>query len=217
MADSPSYYAIIPASVRYDQDLCANSKLLYGEITALSQSSGKCFASNDYFAKLYGVSKTSITKWVKSLCEKGYIQSELIYKQGTKEILHRYLTLVVYPTQEKLHTPTQEKLMDNNTSLNNTRVNKDATLINEFSKAYGKPNEKALEAITRFLRHRRSIKKNVKTIKAIKLFMDNLRECLLAKYSTEEVFELMESKEWQSISLDWVQKSIPKEKDWGDK
>ena len=37
------YYAIIPANVRYDNSLKANEKLMYGEITCLSQSSGECF------------------------------------------------------------------------------------------------------------------------------------------------------------------------------
>ena len=46
--------------------------------------------------------------------------STINYKEGTKEILHRYLRLVTYPIEEKLNTPIEEKLKDNNTINNNT-------------------------------------------------------------------------------------------------
>ena len=114
-----SYYAIIPANVRYDPDLTANAKLLYGEITALCNEKGYCWATNEYFSNLYGVSKTSISKWISSLIKKGYINSEIIYKEGTKEILNRYLRIVNAPIEEKLNTPIEDKLKDNNTSFNN--------------------------------------------------------------------------------------------------
>lgn len=117
------YYAIIPATVRYDRRICANAKLLYGEITALCNKEGRCWASNKYFADLYGVSAQSISSWVKQLLENGYITSEVVYKEGTKEILRRYIKIIVYPTLENLGTPPLENFKDNNTSNNNTYNN----------------------------------------------------------------------------------------------
>lgn len=118
-----AYYAIIPANVRYDKDLPANAKLLYGEITALCNERGFCWASNNYFADLYGVSKVSISKWIKKLVDHGYLNSEIHYKEGSKEIEYRYLTLVNDPIKEKLNTPIKQKFKDNNTSFNNTNNN----------------------------------------------------------------------------------------------
>lgn len=124
MSEKPSYYGIIPANVRYDKRLTPNSKLLYSEITALCNAKGYCWSTNKYFAELYEVSTTSISKWISSLVEFGYLKSTIKYKEGSKEILHRYLSLVNYPIEEKLNTPIEEKLKDNSTSINNT-INKD--------------------------------------------------------------------------------------------
>ena len=65
MCEQPNYYAILPAFVRYDKDLPANARLLYGELTALTNKKGYCFASNNYFAPLYGVTTQEISKWIK--------------------------------------------------------------------------------------------------------------------------------------------------------
>ena len=73
----PSYYAIIPAEVRYSK-LKPNAKLLYGEITALSNKEGYFFATNRYFANLYNVTKNTISLWVSQLFHEGFINVELI-------------------------------------------------------------------------------------------------------------------------------------------
>lgn len=119
-----SYYAVIPANVRYDKELTANAKLLYGEITALSNEAGYCWATNNYFAELYGVSKKSISVWINLLKDKGYITVKIKYKKGTKEIEQRYL----YPMEENFYTygrklpyPMEEKVKENNTSINNKK------------------------------------------------------------------------------------------------
>ena len=124
MENKPNYYGIIPSNVRYDKRLTPNAKLLYAEITALCNDKGYCWANNKYFADLYEVSTTSISKWISSLIEFGYLTSTINYKKGTKEILNRYLRLVTYPIEEKLNTPIEEKLKDNNTIINNTINNK---------------------------------------------------------------------------------------------
>ena len=74
MEQQKNYFAVIPASVRYDKNLKAISKLLYGEITALCNEKGYCWASNGYFAELYEVSNDTISRAIKQLEECGHIK-----------------------------------------------------------------------------------------------------------------------------------------------
>lgn len=147
-----SYYAIIPANVRYDKNIRDKAKLLYGEITALCNENGFCWATNEYFANLYGVSKTTISSLIKELVDNNYIHSEIIYKEGTKEILNRYLKIVKDPIKEILNTPIKENLKENNTYINNTsnkeNINNNKLLFikekyfNEFWNLYPRKVEK---------------------------------------------------------------------------
>jgi hypothetical protein len=105
MDEKRSYYAIIPANVRYDKSLSANAKLLYGEITALCSEKGYCWSTNKYFSDLFGVSQKSISKWISMLVKKKYLFVRLVYRKGTKEILERHLSIVKKPLEERNDTP----------------------------------------------------------------------------------------------------------------
>lgn len=124
-----SYYAIIPANVRYDKRLSANAKLLYGEITALCNEKGYCWARNKYFADLYEVSDRSIRSWISKLIEYGYIKSEIKYADGSKEVETRLLYLPESTTpisggpEKNFRRGTEEIFRDNNTNNNNTNIN----------------------------------------------------------------------------------------------
>mgnify|MGYP003137679284 FL=1 len=119
--EKPNYYAVIPAQVRYSKKLTPNAKLLYAEITALCNMNGKCTASTEYFCKLYEVSRVSIQKWLKILEDNNHIKRVNIYKQGSKEILTRVITLVNIPGKEKLTDNINTKVYNNN---NTTYSNK---------------------------------------------------------------------------------------------
>ena len=69
-----NYYSIIPATVRYDNELTDKAKLLYSEITCLSNKVGYCFATNNYFAKLYHCTTRAIQSTISKLQERGYIK-----------------------------------------------------------------------------------------------------------------------------------------------
>lgn len=88
---TPGYYAIIPADVRYDKNLNPNSKLLYGEITALCNKEGYCWASNNYFAELYDCTPQSISNWIKDLTNNNYISVKHFPEKGN--LRHIYLNL----------------------------------------------------------------------------------------------------------------------------
>lgn len=68
-----SYYVIIPAYIRYNKELKFAERLMYGEITALSNKEGYCFATNKYFANLYKCTNRGIQNAISKLQEDGYI------------------------------------------------------------------------------------------------------------------------------------------------
>lgn len=228
MEEKPNYYAIIPAEVRYDNDLRANEKLFFGEIVALSNTTGVCNASNNYFANLYGVVPSAISKWVKDLEEKEYISVEYI-KNG-KEIVERKITITGIHKYDKVFTKVVEgysqknnrgysqKLKENNTSnINNTSINN----IKENIKRKYFEDEELNDLFNEFLELRKKLKcKN--TDRAIKLLLNELNKWDLETQkeminnsimgSWKSVYPLKNKKRTEPIP-EWFGKEIVNEKD----
>lgn len=119
----------IPKEIWLADDIGWTAKLLLVEIDSLAQQ-GECFAGNEYFAKFFGLSKDRISKIVKELKNKGYIEVQLVYKNGTKQIEKRVITTRGYRRKqlggigENNYTPIGENAEDNNTTIINTINNK---------------------------------------------------------------------------------------------
>lgn len=136
MEEKPNYYAIIPANVRYDNELRANAKLMYGEITALSSKYGICTASNNYFARLYEVDASAISKWITQLKNKKYIEVE--YQTDGKEIKSRIIRIIGIDKYQQVLPKDNggycQKDKENNTSINNTSNKKEIYKEKRFKK-----------------------------------------------------------------------------------
>jgi hypothetical protein len=118
--EKPNYYSYIPAHVRY-ADITPNAKLLYAEITALLQMNGVCFASNNYFSKLYNKNKVTISRWISELKRNGFIKISFTYKEGSKEIANRYIQ-ICYEGISKNDKEVLTKMLKNNNTINNNNT-----------------------------------------------------------------------------------------------
>ena len=132
--EKPSYFAILTADVRYDKTLKPLARLLYAEITALCNKEGYCWSSNQYFADLYEVDPKTVSGWIGQLKTKGYITVQLEYKEGTKQVLKRYIRINkggmdeimdTLPIKKCIPSPQNDgdpphKIMEDNKTINNT-------------------------------------------------------------------------------------------------
>lgn len=132
-----SYFAVIPADVRYNKQLADGAKLLFGEITALCNEKGYCWASNAYFAELYDKSTDTISRWINQLKAESFLTVEINQSEGnTRKIFLTLSASLPRPIRKNADTYPQksreairknaEHNKDNNTVDNNT-TNKEET------------------------------------------------------------------------------------------
>jgi len=132
--EKPNYYAIIPAHVRYNKELTLLERLLFGEITSLTNFKGYCWANNNYFAKLYGRSKGTISKSINKLNLLGFLEIKTVCVG--KIVDKRIIKIKEMPELININTYTHKSLggvVKN--QKDNIKINKDT------------PNSKALSKI----------------------------------------------------------------------
>ena len=139
--ETPNFYAIIPADIRYSKELSMFQKLLYAEITALTQKDWFCWASNKYFAELYEMWETWISKQISDLAKKWFIQvfidkekwnQRKIFIWETKKvswktsIAQKNNTIAEKDNTSciKVQDPYCTKVQENNININNINNNK---------------------------------------------------------------------------------------------
>jgi hypothetical protein len=118
----------IPKEIWVTEDLGWTEKFLLAEIDSLSQNN-ECFATNEYFGRFFNISKDRVSKIISNLSNKGYVEVNLIYKKGTKQVEKRIITTIGYRRKqlegigENNYTPIGENTEDINTSFINPIIN----------------------------------------------------------------------------------------------
>lgn len=129
--DRPNFYAVLPAHIRYSDKLTWLEKILYAEITALSNKDGHCFATNSYFSKHYKVSERTVRRAITNLTDIGFLFT-LYESHGDRT--HRKIYLRERAVEEipmavieqskkpemRTNLATSKKALDKNVPHNNT-------------------------------------------------------------------------------------------------
>jgi len=206
--DKPSYYSIIPATVRYDEKLSSSEKLLYGEISALINMHGTCFASNGYFARLYDVSTRTVTRWITALKDRGHIEVE------TGDDQKRFITMSYIDTNvdtsrhKRPETPdksVQHSIIENNIITTGARKRlstKGDSMVDMISSDLAFKALSSLKGIKvslgQFEAHRSEIRKPM-TNQARKVMLGKLVKYQEQGYNVVEMIDTAVERGWLSV------------------
>ena len=224
--DNPGFFAILPASVRYDRRLKPAEKIFYAEITSLADKTGCCYASNAYFCPLYDTSDRTVQRWVKHLQELGYVavtnvrdgaamQRRISPLSGSvpdvpdKNVGERHPVSAgdknVAPTPTKMSpTPRQkcrlEQYKNNNTRENNTRAGARESVRDVLRESFPW-NERLTEALLAF-EESRAAGKHPLTVNAASLACNKLNQ-LADEAGVRDRYGYMAAVLEQSILRGW--------------
>ena len=88
----PAWQASIPSRYLIAKDINSTQKILIGLISSLSNMTGYCFASNEYFEELTSIKKVTISQLISDLERKGYVK-RIIKRDEKKQVIQRILVL----------------------------------------------------------------------------------------------------------------------------
>ena len=123
----PGYWAVLPSQVRYDSQLPPNAKLLYAEISSLTDLRGYCYATNAYFETLYSLSERTIIRLIKALEGAGYIRVEDNDGGKAQRKIYAGINPLAGPPDKNVSTPCQncQDSPDKNVTQNKKDIKKD--------------------------------------------------------------------------------------------
>jgi hypothetical protein len=192
-----SYYAILPAFIRYHKNLKPMEKIMWSEISALTNATGECTATNAYFAEPYDVSEECVSRWISALKREQLINVKIYTDPGTKR-KRRTITLAERPHDLLINQPgdlfdqnvkgsLDQKVNSINTSNNTTSSKKIDKRKREFEaelEATKSNPDLNIPVMMEFLEYRKTDKK--KPINTARMLRRLVTELTRHSYRTQE-------------------------------
>ena len=116
-------YSIVNKSMLKDKTFSALDKLILLNITALCCKSGKCFATNRYFAEIFGVSKNTISTSINKLVRNNILISKIDKTQINTSKRYLFLHDNVWAKKNIGITDLSDTSIIKNSNYNNKRNN----------------------------------------------------------------------------------------------
>ena len=140
---------IIITRAVYELDLTPNEKFVLANIGNVITSGGIYQFDNEWITTFTKVSKRQVSTIIRTLAGGGFIEIELIYREGTKEVLKRVVKLtsrgmeVCNPTSRStLPGGIEVDFLDNRKSLLNSKDNKKSNINIAFAEFWDLYNKK---------------------------------------------------------------------------
>lgn len=124
-------FITVSIEIMHDKNLNQSQKFILAEIEQLSQLDDGCFASNQHFSDLIGITKENVSRNINELEKLGYIDIEI--KKGSRNHTRIItLTTLVRPPYQNSKTP----LSKQQETKENIQSNKTINTENEIYEAY---------------------------------------------------------------------------------
>lgn len=121
----------IPKEIWLAEELTLQEKVLLVEIDSLNCNNSGCFATNEYFANFFSISKDSVSRLINSLVKKGFVRMELDQKSGNIRKLFTLSAKMPIPLSAKMQIPIGKNADHNNTYNNIDYINNNI-MVNSF-------------------------------------------------------------------------------------
>lgn len=91
IGNNAAWYSIMPANVRYDNEIPDKAKMFFLEITAHMHGGGWCEYGIEYFTDILDVTEEEVRDWFAQMEKRGYVETG---EMGIRAITDPYTAMV---------------------------------------------------------------------------------------------------------------------------